>query len=219
MKSFVITITDLPLSVKVAERCMSSADKFGLKTEIFPAITPKQKPKELFNKLGLNYSRFKEDTGSRPENVLSTFLSHYKLWNLCAQGKEIYTIFEHDAVILNELPKANFQGCMNIGAPSYGKWKSPKLFGVNPLTSKPYFPGAHAYMLKPNAAKKLCETAKTHAMATDVFLQLSLFPWLEEYYPWPVTAKDTFTTIQNKTGVQAKHNYKKNPTQYEFLKV
>jgi|DEB0MinimDraft_6_1074348.scaffolds.fasta_scaffold25443_3 GR25 family glycosyltransferase involved in LPS biosynthesis len=220
MKSFVITIEDLPQSVLVAERCISSAEKFNLKTEIFPAVTPKQNPTELFKKLGMSTAHFKSDVGSRPENVLSTFLSHYRLWNLCSQGKETYVIFEHDAVVVNEIPKFSyFQGCMNIGSPSYGKWQTPPQLGINPLTSKQYFPGAHAYMLRPEAAKRLCETAITHAMATDVFLQLSLFPWLEEFYPWPVIAKDSFTTIQNKTGVQAKHNYKKNPTNYEFIKV
>jgi GR25 family glycosyltransferase involved in LPS biosynthesis len=219
MKSFVIAIENLKQSVEVADRCVKSAEKFNLDVEIFPAITPDHNPQKLVEKIGLNTSRFKDDVGSRPENVLSTFLSHYRLWNLCSQGKETYVIFEHDALLINEIPKTPFNGCMNIGAPSYGKWTTPSSFGVGPLTSKPYFPGAHAYMLKPPAAKKLCEAAQTHAMATDIFLQLSLFPWLEEYYPWPAIARDSFTTIQNKTGAQAKHNYQKKPTQYEFIKV
>ena len=41
MKGFVITIEDLPQSVSVAERCKKSAEKFGLSTELFPAITPR----------------------------------------------------------------------------------------------------------------------------------------------------------------------------------
>jgi hypothetical protein len=40
-----------------------------------------------------------------------------------------------------------------------------------------------------------------------VFLHKERFPWLEEYYPWPVQAKDTFTTIQNVEGCQAKHRF------------
>lgn len=220
MKGFVITIEDLPQSVSVAERCKKSAEKFGLSTELFPAITPQAKPRELLRKLRINDQYFKDDIGSRPDNVIATFLSHYRLWSQCASGKETFVIFEHDAVVVNEIPKfAIFTGCMNIGAPSYGKFEQPSMIGVNPLTSKPYFPGAHAYMLKPAAAKILIETATTNAMATDVFLQKAVFPWLEEFYPWPVIAKDTFTTIQNETGCLAKYNYKKNPTKYEFLKV
>jgi len=220
LKGFVITIEDLPKSVAVAERCQKSAEKFGVSTDIFPAVTPAFNPRELIKKLRLNDEHFKDDIGSRPDNVIATFLSHYRLWSKCAEGKETFVIFEHDAVVINEIPKyAIFAGCMNIGAPSYGKFEQPSMIGVNPLTSKNYFPGAHAYMLKPQAAKILCETAITTAMATDVFLQKSLFPWLEEFYPWPVIAKDTFTTIQNETGCLAKYNYRKNPTEYEFLKV
>ena len=96
---------------------------------------------------------------------------------------------------------------MNIGAPSYGKFNSPTYLGVGPLVSKPYFPGAHAYMIKPLGAKLLIEGAKTMAGPTDLFLRLSNFPWLQEYNPWPVVAKDSFTTIQNETGCLAKHNY------------
>lgn len=220
MKGFVITIKDLPQSVKAAERCIASASKYGLDVEMFDAVTPKLNPQQLAKNLKIKTDMFKDDIGSRPDNVLSTFLSHYRLWNLCSQQKETFVIFEHDAVVVNDIPKyANFTGCMNIGAPSYGKFNLPSMIGINPLYSKPYFPGAHAYMLKPRASKILCDTAKMQAMATDIFLQTSLFPWLEEFYPWPVIAKDSFTTIQNETGVQAKHNYKKNPTKYEFLKV
>lgn len=219
MKSFVITITSLPLSVKVAERCISSADKFGLKTEIFEAVTPHDDPRTMMEKLKINSSQFKLDTGSRLENVFATFLSHYKLWELCANGKETFTIFEHDAVVVDKIPMSPFKGCMNIGAPSYGKFVQPKQFGVQPLISKPYFPGAHAYMLNPAGARKMVEIGQLQAMHTDVFLQSATFPWLEEYYPWPVVAKDTFTTIQNKTGISAKHNYQKNPNNYEIIKV
>ena len=85
-------------------------------------------------------------------------------------------------------------------------YNKPEKFGVNPLTSKVYFPGAHAYRVKPNAAKFIIEQAKKFARPTDVFLNVETFPFLEEYYPWPVMAKDSFTTIQNEMGCKAKHN-------------
>ena len=73
--------------------------------------------------------------------------------------------------------------------------------------SKNYFPGAHAYMLNPMGAKLLMKEAKRLARPTDVFLNINSFPWLQEYYPWPVEAVDSFTTIQNTQGCFAKHNY------------
>lgn len=220
VKSYVITIKDLPQSVECAQRCVDSAAKFGVNVEMFNAVTPKHDPYAIAKKLQLNLEHFKDDVGSRPDNVLSAFLSHYRLWNLCAQGKSNFLIFEHDAVVIDNIPQyVNFKGCMSIGAPSYGKYEQAFQLGVIPLTSKPYFPGAHAYMLKPEAAKILIEKATYYAGPTDVFLQLSIFPWLEEFYPWPVVAKDTFTTIQNESGCLAKHSYVKNRGGYEFLKV
>jgi hypothetical protein len=41
---------------------------------------------------------------------------------------------------------------------------------------------------------------------TDVFLNLNSFAFLQEFYPWPVEARDSFTTIQSEIGCRAKHN-------------
>jgi len=218
MKAFVITITSLDKSVEIAERCINSAkDRANLDVEIFDAITPKKGPWEIAKKLQLNTEGFKHDVGSRPDNVLSTFLSHYRLWAQCAKGKEEFLIFEHDAVVVNDIPRfMMYDGMVSLGAPSYGKFVQPLQMGVIPLTSKRYLPGAHAYRLKPKAAQVLCDRATNYAGATDVFLNVDFFPWLQEYYPWPVVVKDTFTTIQNVTGCQAKHNYNEN---YEIVKI
>ena len=217
MKAFVITIMDLPESVASAERCIASAAKYGIQVEMFDAITPKKGPWEIAKKLQLNLDGFKWDKGSRPDNVLSAFLSHYRLWALCAAGKEEYLIFEHDAVVVNDIPKfMMYDGCINLGAPSYGKFEQPHQLGVIPLTSKRYFPGAHAYRMKPAGAKVIVDHAQYFAGATDVFLNKDYFPWLQEYYPWLVVARDSFTTIQNKTGCEAKHNY---GPKYDILKI
>ena len=114
MKGFVITIEDLPQSVSVAERCKKSAEKFGLSTELFPAITPQAKPRELLRKLRINDQYFKDDIGSRPDNVIATFLSHYRLWSQCASGKETFVIFEHDAVVVNEIECLVCYNCMDV---------------------------------------------------------------------------------------------------------
>lgn len=206
MKSYVITIQDQPKSVEVANRCILSGKKFGVKIEKFDAITPKDDPIQIAEKKGIPLSGFKE-IYSRFENCLSAFLSHYSLWEMCAKGKETFVILEHDAVFVNNLPNDNFVHLMNIGKPSYGKANVPPLLGVNDLTSKAYLPGAHAYMLKPAGAKELIQQSKIDAGPTDIFIHKNRFFWIKEYYPWPVEAKDTFTTIQKKEGCLAKHHY------------
>ena len=208
MKSYVITIMDNPKSVESAERCIKSGAKFGIEIEMWPAITPQNTDVfELAKTQGISIDGFREKY-SRLENCIAAFLSHFSLWGKCYVTNEEIQIFEHDAVVISPIPEfINHQGCINLGKPSYGRYNDPIILAVNPLTSKRYFPGAHAYRVHPRGAKQLLAQAKVKARPTDVFLHLDTFPWLEEYYPWPVQAMDTFTTIQKQEGCLAKHNY------------
>lgn len=207
MRSYVITIDGHEGSEASANKCIASGKKFGVDIENLYGYTPKDEPVRIAQSLDIPIAAFKEKY-SRFENCLSAFLSHRSAWETCVHLNEDIQIFEHDAIIVNNLPGEIFyKGCMSLGAPSYGRFNVPQRFGVNPLTSKPYFPGAHAYRITPVRAKELIEAAKHCAMPTDIFLDIRRFPWLEEYYPWPVEARDNFTTIQNETGCLAKHRY------------
>lgn len=208
MKGYVITIMHNEHSVKCAERCIETARRSGeMDVEMYPAITPADNPIKLAEELGIDTQRFNEPY-SRFENCLSAFLSHHSLWTECLNQNRPIVIFEHDAVVFDYVPvHTPFMGVMNIGQPSYGRWDRPMHLGVGPLTTKKYFPGAHAYMVSPTGAKQLVDKSKTHAKPTDIFLNLGNFPWLQEYYPFVAKADDSFTTIQNKNGCTAKHNY------------
>lgn len=207
MKSFVITIRDLEESQQCADRCIKSAKNHNLVVEKFFGITPKDGPVNIAKEEGIPTSSFVERY-SRFENCLSAFLSHYSLWKMCAEGNEDYMIFEHDAVVQNFIKEdVYFVGVLSYGAPSYGKFDIPPLLGVNKLTSKQYLPGAHAYRIKPQAARSLLRAAKENACPTDLFLSNKNFSFIQEFYPWPVYVNDSFSTIQNETGCMAKHNY------------
>lgn len=209
MKSVVITITGLEESLQAARRCINSTKKFN--TSVFPAFTPKDNPDVMLKDDGVNLSGFNQQTGreySYEMSAIAAFCSHYHLWKNCVLHNEEHQIFEHDAVAYGDIPEfINYDKCISLGEPSYGNYSTPNNLGVNVLTSKPYFPGAHAYRIKPAGAKLLIEKAKTAACPTDVFLNLKNFPWLQEFYPWPVKAKDSFTTIQRELGCRAKHNW------------
>lgn len=207
MKNFVITILDNERSVQVADRCIKTASDHGMEVTHFPAITPKHDIEALLRQEGIDPKHFVEQY-SRHDNCVAAFLSHYSLWKQCAASGEEFTIFEHDAVVVAPIPEfIPYQQVINLGKPSYGKYNTPRLLGVNQLSSKMYFPGAHAYRLKPAGARALIAVAQLRAAPTDVFLHLDTFPFLEEYYPWPVEANDSFTTIQKPNGCLAKHNY------------
>jgi glycosyl transferase family 25 len=207
MKTYVITITTLPKSVEIANRCIESGKKFGIGIEIFPAITPKDGVYELAAKEGINVGAFNEHF-SRKENAIACFLSHYSLWKKCVELNENIFILEHDAVITDKIDmNLNFKGVLSLGKPSYGKFLTPAK-GISRLTSKDYLPGAHAYMINPMAAAALINRSKIKAIPADLFIDRRSFPWIEEFYPWPVEVRDSFSTVQKLSGCIAKHNYK-----------
>lgn len=221
MKNYVITMMNHTQSVQSSERCIRSGEKYGEEIKQWSAITPENKPLVIAakEKIPLKYFQREGNRYSRYENVISAFLSHYSLWKHCATVGEPIRIFEHDAVVMTQLPQILMFGkkCVSLGQPSYGKWNTPQNMGLNRLTSKTYFPGAHAYQLTPEGAQELVERARVDAGPTDVYLHIDRFPWLEEYYPWPVIADDYFTTIQSQRGCLAKHSYQSNPEKYEIL--
>lgn len=213
MRSFVITIMDNEKSVEAADRCIASGAKFGEVIEKFSAFTPKNMPLEILKANKVPSDGLVEKY-SRSENCAAAFLSHFTLWQKCLELNQPIMIFEHDAVQTDPIPEAiragwGFKQMMSMGKPSYGRFRVPQVLGSGPLTSKRYFPGAHAYAIKPAGARQIVQHAQVRGAApTDVYLNLDNFPFLEELYPWTHEAQDYFTTIQNELGCQAKHNYK-----------
>lgn len=208
MKNFVITISENDKSVEAAARCVASGKQYGLEIDYYDAFTPKD-CKQFIYEQSVNDRLFNNSKYSREDNARAAFCSHFSIWQYCSDMNQEVTIFEHDAVIVAPIPYFNYSGCISLGKPSYGKFNTPPNLGINRLVSKRYFPGAHAYRLKPNAAKVLVERARLEAQPTDVFLNIETFPFLEEYYPWPVEVRESFSTIQKTQGCLAKHMYNK----------
>ena len=206
MKMHVITITENNRSVQVADRCVKSGLVFGYKINKHKAYTPENcDVYEELKKLKYPSAAFNE-IYSRPENCIAGFLSHHSLWKKCVKSKEPIVIFEHDAVLTGDIPQMMMFDILNLGKPSYGKFNTPSFIGYGSLVSKPYFPGAHAYRLTPKGAQQLIDECVFSAGPTDIYIHSSKFT-LGEYYPWPAEARDSFTTIQQKQGCYAKHNY------------
>jgi GR25 family glycosyltransferase involved in LPS biosynthesis len=209
VKALIITIEGHKQSNEAADRCRESAMKHGVYAQNYKAQTPEISVKALERRFKISSELFKEKY-SRFENCFAAFCSHMRLWELAISINENILILEHDAVFVNDIPNIdNMQGCINLGKPSYGKFNVPNTIGLGPLMSKPYFPGAHAYVVSPSGAQELINQARWTAKPTDLFLNKNQFPFLQEYYPWPIEAHDTFTTIQNTTGCLAKHNFNK----------
>jgi len=245
MNLSIIRIKGNEYSERAAKRCFDSIVKFYPESGFtedelyFDAITPKDNPEKILKKEGIKTVKHFIEPYSRWDNVLAAFTSHFSIWKKILNDNKPGFIFEHDAVLVDNLPVNTWKkflndevnspykiklkphymlgDIVNIGHPSYGKWNTPPNFGINPLTSKRYFPGAHAYYVTPNGAKMLIKTAIERAGPTDVFIHLDRFPNLQEWYPYSAIAKDNFSTIQNERGCQAKHGYVKE--RYKLVQV
>jgi GR25 family glycosyltransferase involved in LPS biosynthesis len=213
MNAYVITILDNPHSVAAAERCIESGKKFGYDVKIHPAFSPKDNPRQIFQEENLRLEDFDIDARfSRLEPCMCGFLSHRSLWKKALQENKQILILEHDAIFIDKIPlNIPFGGLISFGRPSYGQFNQPKKEGVYKLFSKVggYLPGAHAYAISPKGAKKLIEHAQVKPAPTDLFINRNDFPFISEYYPWPVMADDKVSTIQHDAGCIAKHNYRK----------
>lgn len=221
MQALVITILENEESVESAARCIASGDKHLTEVTMFPAITPSNCDVDaLMKEEGIPEKLFFTTLYSKPQYAMAAFMSHYSLWKKCIEDNIDLLILEHDAVFMNFVPDPKLLGKVtSLGAPSYGAYNTPKHIGLGPLTSKAYFPGAHGYVVKPEGAKELVEKAKVCAQPTDIYLCRANFPDIKEYYPWCIEARDTFTTIQQELGCQAKHSYKKDAKAYKLINV
>lgn len=221
MKGYVVTLLTLPESVEVANRCVESGKQFNVDVEIFPAVNKNNAEQELANE-GLeiatieaekqmlpNYTRNESNRGA----VLGNFITQYQIWKTIAESNEPSIVLEHDAVFIANVPDLTNQGdIINIGKPSYGKFRTKNAPGVYPMFSKPggYIPGAHGYYVTPAGAQQLVAKANTFGAAPcDLFLNNKMFPNIKELWPQVVEARDSFSTIQKALGCKAKHNYNK----------
>lgn len=205
-KYYVITIDNNPHSMEAARRCIDSAKKLNIKVEFFWAITPDNTDLDTFFDTENIPTHHFQEKYSRYDNCRAAFASHYSLWKQCySQNLHDYIILEHDAIFINK-PLPTSSHIVNLGKPSYGNYKTSSQLGEQPLFSKNYLPGAHAYKITPSGAQSLIERSRFDAGPTDIFIHNQRFN-ISELYPWPIECKDWFTTIQNTTGCAAKHNY------------
>jgi len=229
MKGYVVTILEMPESVKIAERCVESGKQFNIDVEIFPAVFKDVALNEL-EKEGLFIPEVEDErkllpsytrTESNRNAVIGNFVSQYRIWKKIFNSKEPGIVLEHDAVFVDVVPNLEGRGdIINIGKPSYGGFVKKTVAGVYPMFSKGggYIPGAHGYYVTPTGAEQLTSKAKKYgASPCDLYLNNKMFPDIKEIWPQVVEARDEFTTIQNEKGCGAKHSYLKDKKSFRIL--
>ena len=205
MKFHIIRIEDTNCpahekSCEAAERCAKSLEKFGMEYTFFPAYTPDSDyVKGMMTKKKFMSGFRHANKFARLDRCVAAHLSHRTLWQMCSDNQDgPIGILEHDAVMTREMPNyLTFRHFVNLGHPSYGKYKESKTSGVRNLFSKRYFPGAHAYAINPSAMEMILQRGNDMGGPTDTFLSSD---------PWVFEVDDRFSSIQAERGCKMKHD-------------
>lgn len=176
MKAFVIRLKGIPSSEILAAECIDSGKEFNLEIVPFDGIYGLEDI--AAETLKFKIRPFSEGMKKNRAGVKGCFLSHYSLWKLCLEINEPVLILEHDAVILNRLPKnivdqfdeflildpfnkfsksyvSNHYESHKVNQQviEYQNIESRKKYNV----SSEYAMGLQGYIIKPQAVQKLQE--------------------------------------------------------------
>lgn len=180
MKCFIIHNPNDELSLRLMNESINSCKEFGLSPVPFSG-TFKDSVLEKIKKYKLVPSIYKSSPSLGEQGC---FISHYELWAECVKDNVPYLILEHDITMKSALPTnilETFDEVLNLDVcgslrkdmepylkcmAKTGIGKVKKLFtdiklpAIEWKTLKTYHVvGAHAYIVKPIAAKKLIDKA------------------------------------------------------------
>lgn len=156
-------------SSRVISDCVQSLDRNGWMYKIFSAQDGQQVTQQDWDRIGVRMS----DQGKMPRRpgAQGCWLSHFALWQRCADSNQPIVVLEHDAMVTAPWPAD-----IDIDTQLVKLYRSAEC-KVNPafgLWSK----GAHAYSLTPAQAQTLIAHAQQHgAQAVDKHLGDSVLPW------------------------------------------
>lgn len=208
MKGYVVTLLHLSESIAIAERCIASGKQFGVAIEKRAGVWRDEAIAAMESE-GLRQGLWDTSWSNTPA-VIGNFVAQYRIWReIMKTGPGL--VLEHDAVVVATLPALDAAGdIVSLGKPSFGRLRPKDRVGFHPLFSTgDKIPGAHGYYLTEHGAADLVKAAQRDgAMPVDKFICPQRFPHIREYWPWPIEAHDSFTTIQKEKGCRSKHNYR-----------
>ena len=175
--TYVITMIGEGLSENLAQECIESAKKFGIQAKIFPATWGKDIDKHFVEQDLKIYKKGQKKKDINP-GLKGCLLSHYRLWKKCIESQEPMMIFEHDNIVLRDIPQKllnTFEDVLHLDFASrqvtdyedftetyngddVKQWcpQIPRLSG-HELYNKTHIKGYHAYIIKPLGAIKMVD--------------------------------------------------------------
>jgi GR25 family glycosyltransferase involved in LPS biosynthesis len=192
MKSYIICLSKIQASLTTATNLKQCLEEFGMEVELFEGTYGNDAVKIMADQ-GRTVHPFGikgpsavasenpiEDNGkiSSP-GVKGCFLSHYGLWQKCAELNEPIIIWEDDIVLSRPYIPVEWQDVLVVSLGHPNKSERYLDYLKNPIgdpQAMPYrnssMPGCCGYALKPHAARKLVETyANTYLPADNAINQ------------------------------------------------
>ena len=192
MKSYIICLSKIEASLTTATNLKQRLEEFGMPVELFEGTYGNDAVKIMADQgreihpFGIkgppevNNGYSDKETGKMSSpGVRGCFLSHYRLWQKCAELNEPIIIWEDDIVLSRPYLPVDWQDVLVV---ALGHPKKSERY-LNYLHSSegdpqamPYqnssMPGCCGYALKPHAAQKLVETyANTYLPADNAINQ------------------------------------------------
>lgn len=217
MKSFVIGIEGIPASMDQVSKTLESAKQYGYQCEWFKAhtgITADVLFKEdgvffpttcppLISAFQFNYTITRWLTRQGARGCLA---SHYTLWKRCIELNEDIIILEQDGIFLREWDDSIvYRDVLHldpIGGRHNDAWRvlhdaSDGIhdFKYNSIKTGERMAGAHAYAIKPHAAKILLDYGFEHGfLNTDTHINWNKVS-IESIKPGVCTMQETGNTV------------------------
>ena len=190
-KTFVIAIKGHAISEAQLQDCLTSADKFDWKIEVFWGVDGRYISDQTWKNEEI-FVRTDKPTFHRP-GVQGCFLSHWSLWKKCIELNEPIIILEHDAIIQNYWPPINIDRSI-IKLHRHYSEKSIKLDEHSGRWSK----SGHAYCITPAHATALIDFVKrVGAYEVDRIIGDNVISYQHLGKPSLVERQNLFSTTEN----------------------
>ena len=211
MKAFVISIPGHEDSQLHADKCIQSVEDTNSELDIekFTAIVPETMwqvdwkwpytKKKVCPTTGMTLKAYK--TYDMTKRIAAAG-SHYKLWQKSVELNETIMILEHDAIFYRQFKPFEFEGgAISINNPDHAtfNWKLYDKLDNSGEQEVPWvadknipqgLPGHSAYIIKPDAAEKVCSLQdRIGWWPNDAIMCKQLCTWLRSYKPY-------FTKVQ-----------------------
>tara|TARA_B100000131_G_scaffold168602_1_gene162979 strand:+ start:5959 stop:6810 length:852 start_codon:yes stop_codon:yes gene_type:complete len=114
IKSFIIILKEVPISVEVGDKCLKQAKKFGISPQVFDGVYGTDADK-IFDTFGykIKNNRARAKMTLSP-GVRGCVASHILLLHKCIQDDVPFLILEHDSYMIRELPSNILLGFSDV---------------------------------------------------------------------------------------------------------